>query len=512
MGINQNSVFYHSTRLAASSVLLQLCGFFYRILLGRLAGAQVIAVHGLVMSAYNVVLAVTLTGIAFSVSRIAARYEALGSGGSVKRLISLSLGLFLGLFGSLALPFAYFHREFAALILGDADAAPALFLLIPCLFLTGFENVHKAYFYGSGQTVPPMISEILEMLCRIVAALLLFRAFPDLNIPSAAALIIVGMVASEIISSTFLTLCYRFQLPHLKGRDDIPRRQILNDIADMALPVSLSTLISRMLSAANTILIPRTLVISGMSTEEAMEQFGLLFGMTMPLLMLPSAVLNPLITILTPRFTAAHARGQSQEIRRKCAKGLHVVGLFAVPALCIIVGFGDFLAELLYRQPAAASYLLPLAFNTFLGFCYIVCESVLEGIGQQKRSAVLAVVATASGVLLTLIFGGIFRLGMVGFLIGELSSSAFGVIISLLWVKRYTGLQFRFWNWLGIPLLSSLTSLLCVRPLFIHLCHHRVIPLLAFAFCVLLMILLYSLLLRLLGIDYPKYLKNLLNT
>ena len=72
MGINQNSVFYHSGRLAASSLLLQLLGFFYRILLGRLAGAQVIAVHGLVMSAYNVVLAVTLTGIAFSVSRIAA--------------------------------------------------------------------------------------------------------------------------------------------------------------------------------------------------------------------------------------------------------------------------------------------------------------------------------------------------------------------------------------------------------------------------------------------------------
>ena len=512
MGINQNSVFYHSGRLAASSLLLQLLGFFYRILLGRLAGAQVIAVHGLVMSAYNVVLAVTLTGIAFSVSRIAARYEALGSGGSVRRLISLSLGLFLGLFGLLALPFARFHEDFAALILGDADTAPALLLLIPCLFLTGFENVHKAYFYGSSQTLPPMISESLEMLCRFVAALLLFRAFPHLSTPAAAALIVAGMVASEIISATFLTLCYRFQLPQLRGRDDIPRRQILKDIADMALPVSLSTLISRMLSAANTILIPRTLVLSGLSTEAAMEQFGLLFGMTMPLLMLPSALLNPLITILTPRFTAAHARGKAQDIRRKCAKGLHAVGLFAVPALCIIVGFGDFLAELLYRQPAAAKYLLPLAFNAFLGFYYVVCESVLEGIGQQKRSALLAVVATASGVLLTLIFGGVFRLGMLGFLIGELSSSAFGVLVSLLWVKRYTGLQFRFGNWLGIPLLSSLCALLWVKPLFAHLCGQGVLPLLAFAFCIALLLLIYALLLRLWGVDYPKYLKSLLNT
>lgn len=510
MGINPYSVFYHSSRLVASSVLLQLLGFCYRILLGRLAGAQVIAVHGLVMSAYNVVLAVTLTGIAFSVSRIAARYEAIGSGRSIRRLISLSLALFLGLFTLLAIPFALFHEDFASVILGDGDAAPALILLIPCLFLTGFENVHKAYFYGCSRTVPPMVSETLEMLCRIGAALLLFAAFPDLNVSSAAALIVCGMILSEIVSATFLTLCYRIQLPSLSGRDNIPQRKILKDISDMALPVSLSTLISRMLSAANTVLIPRTLVLSGFTMEQAMEQFGVLSGMTLPMLMLPSAFLNPLITVLTPRFTAAHALHNPQEIRRKAAKGLHVAGLFAIPALCIIVGFGDFLAELLYQNEAAANHLLPLAINTFLGFYYIVCESVLEGITQQKRSATLAVVATASGVLLTVIFGGVFKLGILGFLIGELSSSTFGVLLSLIWVKRYTGLKFRWQNWLGIPLLSSLTAFLLVKPLFSRLCLGGVLPLLAFAFCVCLMLLIYSIFLRLLGVDYPGYLKNLM--
>ena len=510
MGINPNSIFYHSSRLAASSVLLQLLGFFYRILLGRLAGAQVIAVHGLVMSAYNVVLAVTLTGIAFSVSRIAARYQALGSGRSIRRLISLSLLLFLGLFSLLALPFALFRQSFALTILGDKDTAPALLLLIPCLFLTGFENVHKAFFYGTGSTVPPMISETLEMLCRIVVAVILFSLFPDLDIASAAALIVLGMIVSEVISASFLTLCYHLQLPTLPGRDNIPRRRVLRDIADMALPVSLSTLISRVLSAANTVLIPRTLVLSGATLTEAMEQFGVLSGMTLPLLMLPSAFLQPLITVLTPRFTAAHTLRQPKEIRRKAAKALHVVGLFGIPALCIIVSFGPFLARLLYQNEKAANFLLPLAFNRFLSFYYIVCESVLEGISQQKRSAALAVGATAFGVLLTLIFGGVLKMGIYGFLIGELSSSFVGVLISLLWVKRFTGLQFRFHNWIGLPLLSALCSVLLIRPLFFHLCTQGIMELLAFSFCTALILLIYSLLLRLLGVDYPSYLKNLL--
>lgn len=512
MGINPNSIFYHSSRLVLSSILLQLLGFFYRILLGRLAGAQVIAVHGLVMSAYNVVLAVTLTGIAFSVSRIAARYDAIGSGKSIQRLISLSLMLFLLLFGLLALPFGLFRREFASLILGDADTAKALLLLLPCLFLTGFENVHKAYFYGSSNTLPPMISETLEMLCRMGAALLLFRAFPDLDVASAAALIVLGMVISEVISASFLTLCYRAQIKNLSGQDNIPRKTILQDIAAMALPVSVSTLISRVLHAANTVLIPRTLVLSGLPLDQAMEQFGVLFGMTLPMLALPSAFLSPLITVLTPRFTAAHALHQPEEIRRKCAKALHVVGLFSIPSLCVIVAFGPYLAELLYHNRMAAHYLLPLAVNTFLGFYYIVCESVLEGISQQKRSSVLAVAATGFGVLLTVLIGGVLKWGMLGFLIGELSSSALGVFLSLVWVKRYTGLQFRWCNWLMIPLLSSVTAVLLIRPLFFRLCAGGVIKELAFVFCVSLMLLLYSLLIRLLGVDYPTYMRNLLKS
>ena len=116
MRIKKDSVLYSSALLAVSSVILQLLGFIYRIILGRAAGPQVIAVHGLVMSAYNVVLSCTLTGIAFSVSRIAAKYQALGSGRSIPRLISASLGLFLLLFSLLVLPFGFFRDFFAQTI------------------------------------------------------------------------------------------------------------------------------------------------------------------------------------------------------------------------------------------------------------------------------------------------------------------------------------------------------------------------------------------------------------
>ena len=151
MKLNKNSIFYHCLLLSSSSVVLQLLGFGYRILLGRLAGAQAIAVYGLVMSAYNVVLSCTLTGVALSVSRIASGYLALGQGRSIIRLIRTALTLFIGLFlsvgGSVWTEPGVFLQ---CRVLGNPQTAPALLLIVPCLFLTGFENVHKAYFYGTG--------------------------------------------------------------------------------------------------------------------------------------------------------------------------------------------------------------------------------------------------------------------------------------------------------------------------------------------------------------------------
>ena len=157
------------------------------------------------------VLSCTLTGVALSVSRIAASYQAIGEGRSIIRLIRTALCLFLGLFCLLAIPFGLGRSFFANQILGNPQTEAALLLIVPCLFLTGFENVHKAFFYGTGQTLPPTISETLEMLCRIIGAAVLFslaREKGNLNDGQAAALIVCGMIFSEVISASFLTGLY----------------------------------------------------------------------------------------------------------------------------------------------------------------------------------------------------------------------------------------------------------------------------------------------------------------
>lgn len=510
MRVNKKSVLYSSALLTVSSVILQLLGFGYRILLGRVAGPQVVAVHSLVLSAYNVVLSCTLTGIALSVSRIASAYQALGSGKSIKKLIRTALVLFLLLFSLLAIPFGFCREFFASNVLGNPDTAPALLLLLPCLFLTGFENVHKAFFYGTKRNIPPMISEILEMLLRISSALILFSIAKNLSTAAAACLIIVGMIFSEIASASFLTLVYRSSRRNLPGKDDIPTRRILSDIASVAVPISLSTLVSRLLSAANVVLIPRTLMASGLSYTDAMSRFGIVSGMTLPMLMVPAAFLSPLITVLTPRFSAENALGGSAQIRRKAGKAIHVTGLIGIPAMAAMLSMGKAVAVLLYNNPSAGDYLLPLTLTTLLSFYYSISESVLESIGLQKRCSWLTVAASFLGVVCTGIVGGYMRLGIAGFLCGEFLCALIGAVFCLTWLSRSTGLSFQWKNWFAVPLISAALATLISRPLLLFLLGAGVVPVLAVVFCFLLFVLLYSVFLRLLGTDFPTYIRETL--
>lgn len=515
--LNQNSIFYHCLLLSSSSVILQLLGFGYRILLGRLAGAQAIAVYGLVMSAYNVVLSCTLTGVALSVSRIASSYQALGEGRSIIRLIRTALFLFLGLFCLLAVPFAFCRDFFAQKILGNPETSAALLLIVPCLFLTGFENVHKAFFYGTGQTFPPTVSETLEMLCRIVGAFCLFSVFAaksstPLTDGQAAALIVCGMIFSEIVSATFLTTLYRFRRKKLTGKDGVCLPQVLRDIASVAVPVSLSTLLGRLISSANMILIPRILMRAGSGYDAAMTEFGVLSGMTMPMLMLPSAFLSPLITVLSPRFSAGKVLEDQAMIRRKTGKALHVVGLIGIPSMVIMILTGSQLGEVLYHNPMVGNHIPMLSLITLTGFYYAVLECVLESTGLQKRCSVLTVLASLAGLCCTLILGGAFSLGIGGFLCGELLSSLIGCSMTAIWVKKYTQISFRIGNWIGRPLFASAVSGAFARLLLKMMEDLPIFPGLRVVFVISVFFFLYTICLRLLGTDFWKYIEETLLT
>ena len=189
--------------LTAVGLFSQLVGFGYRIVLSRLVGAETMGLYQLIMPVYSTLMSLTAIGLTVAVSTLSARYEALGDRGAVRQTRNRALALFFVAAIPLGALLVIFSDPISVYLLGDARTQLGIVLLVPCVLLTGVENLHKHCFYGIGQIRPPALTETVEQLIRTGAVLGLLILLLPRNREETVGIIVTGMVLCEIFSAVF---------------------------------------------------------------------------------------------------------------------------------------------------------------------------------------------------------------------------------------------------------------------------------------------------------------------
>ena len=195
--------------LTAVGLFSQLVGFGYRIVLSRLVGAETMGLYQLIMPVYSTLMSLTAIGLTVAVSTLSARYEALGDRGAVRQTRNRALALFFVAAIPLGALLVIFSDPISVYLLGDARTQLGIVLLVPCVLLTGVENLHKHCFYGIGQIRPPALTETVEQLIRTGAVLGLLILLLPRNREETVGIIVTGMVLCEIFSAVTLTALFR---------------------------------------------------------------------------------------------------------------------------------------------------------------------------------------------------------------------------------------------------------------------------------------------------------------
>ena len=182
--------------LTALSTVSQVLGFFYRVALSRLVGAEVMGLYQLIMPVYSVILSLTAVGLTSAASNLTAQHLALGSGQGAAQTLSTCLRTFFLLLLPVGAVVVLASDGISVALLGDARTQLGLILLVPCVALTGVENLHKHSFYGAGLVGPPAVVELLEQLVRTLAVLGLLVVFLP-QYPERVVGLIVGGMGSE---------------------------------------------------------------------------------------------------------------------------------------------------------------------------------------------------------------------------------------------------------------------------------------------------------------------------
>ena len=157
-----SSVLTGTVLLTAVGLFSQLIGFFYRILLSRLIGAETMGLYQLVMPVYSMLMSVTAVGLTVAVATLSAKFSALKDHGAIRDTLRKAVGCFFLAAVPLGVMVIAASDPISAYLIGDARTRLGIVLLVPCVLLTGVENLHKHCFYGIGRVGPPAASEMSD--------------------------------------------------------------------------------------------------------------------------------------------------------------------------------------------------------------------------------------------------------------------------------------------------------------------------------------------------------------
>ncbi len=446
------SVVAGTVLLTAIGLFSQLVGFFYRIALSRLIGAETMGLYQLVMPVYSMLMSMTAVGLTVAVSTLSARHQALGDRGAVKAALGKAVGCFLLGAGLLGAAVIAASDPISVYLIGDARTRLGMVLLVPCVLLTGVENLHKHCFYGLGRVGPPALTETVEQLIRAGAVIGLLLVLRPRTGEGKVGVIVTGMVLCEIFSAVTLTALLRRHWrrePPGPARDPVTAGQLMS----IALPVSMTSLLGTLLGSANAVLIPARLVAGGMERGAAMSAFGVMCGMTMPLLAMPTGFVGALCLTMVPDLAKRTAGGDRQAAGRFVDRVLWATSTLMAPAMALLAVLGPTVGRAVYKEAAVGEHMTWLAVGTLLSCYQSVLSGALNGLGLQRAGARNAILSDV--VQLAFTFFTVSEWGLAGFVAGFVLSSLVGAGLNLLSVLKWTGLRLRGYRWFVRPLLAA---------------------------------------------------------
>lgn len=505
--IQKKTILYAAGVLACGNIVLQALGFLYRVLLSHYAGAEGLGVYRLVHSVYLVCNAGCLSGITMACSRLSAASEARGERSRIGMVLRLAFLVFFSacLFCGACLLLG--GQWIAADILGDDRCARAFPFMLLCLALTGIENIFKSLFIGLERMQYAATSEVCEQLIRIATVWFLLYQYQGEDYGTIAMLIFAGMVISEVFSAAFLSFLFRsWRIPGMRHAS--LESETVRQFFFIALPVSTSALLGNVISSAGSILLPKRLMVAGLSYEQALSALGVLSGMAMPLLLLPIALVSSVCTALLPAVTGAQATGNGKRVQALVGRAITTVGLIAVPATAVLIPLAPKLSVLFFEQPLSVPYVSLLGATAVACYYQMASGSLLNALGLQHWNVVISVGAELCQVMLMYHWCAYPWLGIYGYLIAMFITGVVAFLLNFTILYRKVGFTLRPMRRFGVPLFCG-TALFFWTRIFYQLFSQIFYSDVAALMCTVIGVgILYILVLRLMGIRLLYYLSK----
>ncbi len=401
-------------------------GFVYRIFLSRTLTSQGMGIYQITLSVIGLLMTLTASGIPITVSRLMVKYKAERK--NENRFTTVSSGLFLSLIVSVPIvTFLLLFPDFLNFMFTDKLCSKVLSIILPGVIITSLYAVIRGYFWGEKKFLTYSIIELLEEIVMLVIGMILISN--AVSIYDGVIKAGYAVLFSYIFSFITATILYFIN----GGRLQNPFKE-LKPLFYSSSSITVMRTTTSLINTLIAIILPMQLVLSGLSSQDALSRFGELSGMSIPLISIPSTVIGSIALVLVPELSDNFYRHNDVTLKNNIEKAIK----FSVFIACLIIpsfiALGKDLGILLFSNENAGIYVSRACIIMFPMSITLITTSMLNSLNLEKKTLFYYLIG-ASVLLLCIYFLPRF-IGVYSLVLGLLLSYVITSVFNLNLLKK----------------------------------------------------------------------------
>lgn len=426
-------------------------GFLYRVFLSRNVGSEGLGLYQIALSVIGVIMTVSASGIPITVSRMMIKDKAAGEKdfcptvtAGILCAVGISLPICIGCF---------IFKDVLTVIFPDVRCRLLFLIILPGAVITSVYAVIRGFFWGTKSFLAYSVIELAEEFVMVaVGIIFVYNAH---TVTEKTVFASIAVLVSYIFSFTLSSVVYTVKGGRLKN----PKTKIKPLIAS-ATPITFMRGATSLTASLIAVILPATLIAGGMPRSEAVSGFGIISGMTLPLLFIPSTIIGSVSLVLVPELSNDFYRKNDLSLRANVEKALMISSCVSMVIIPIFIGAGPYIGELIYKNRQSGIYLQAAAIAMLPMSLSMISTSLLNSMGMEKKT--LLYYLTGAGLLLLCVIFLPRVIGNYGLIAGYLLNFTVNAIFNIRLLKKICceKLSFIKKQLIALPLLAF-CSVLC---------------------------------------------------
>jgi stage V sporulation protein B len=263
--------------------------------------------------------------------------------------------------------------------LGNSLIIELMLLMCPSIIFSAIYAVFRGALWGKNSFFWVSFTELVEQIVRLVLTFIMLYSITDMFV--ATKITAKAFSITCLISATFVAVVYFIDGGRLKFK-----KGHYKSLIKSSAPITGVRIASSLIQPITATLIPMLLVSIGYTSSEAISEYGILMGMTFPLLFVPLSIVGSLSMVLVPKISTLKVSSKYDEIASNIESSINTSLFLSMLLIPVFISCGDLIGIVLFNNLKAGIYLQLSAVSILPIVISNITSSVMNALSLETKS------------------------------------------------------------------------------------------------------------------------------